>query len=692
MGQASASRTFRNLRPQRGALLLYLVAALVLFSLLAGIMVSNYSLSTRGASAPDCQRAARLMAESGVRYAMSQLRLAGTQVQFDARLAAMNGQTFWMADSSSFTLTVGPGGGGYTVTSVGRSPCAEGEPVTATLTQNFTVDPLSGIISFANGDLSGFVAEGSFTANPTITVDNTAGTVIMGGNVGANSGAIWYAGTKAGCAAGNCTLGNGVRAYFEFVFDTDANADGFVFALISAETNNRGAGGDPTMGELLGYGGLGVSGKGLQAPKIGLEFDIYANACGSSTCTAGSRCDRNGNINSSQGDHIAFVYWGSNSNSGGCDRTYDDNRHGAGTLGSYTEPMNPDNPDGSGNGDDGYYYLTGDSQGNNWLQNGGTYRLRYELTRQTAPAANGQYCYELRAWVRKASGSVPAGMDDVSADYEAPPDVQHVFSLSPALHQQFNKFFFGWTEGTGAEKQIVTLSKFALDFKPVQPTPNVPSGYVGWWSMYEGSGSTVHDRSANRYDGTSSAGSNTRWVPGVGCPDCPALRLYGGGQNVLVPDRSALDLPGAGSLAAWVYLPAAAQSGQLNILRKGSTGSGSDEAYALYLDNGRPAIRVRRNSSTTATALSPTALAAGRWYHLVGCWNTNALAIYVDGVSKAATTKFTQSLRSTNAGLYFGTGYTGSFNGVLDEVLVYNRFLTPAEITQLYQSARWGNR
>jgi hypothetical protein len=152
--------------------MLYIVIAVVVFSLLAGLMARNYSVSTRITARPDCQKAARLMAESGVRYAMSQLRTAPNETVFNDRVAALNDHTFTLGNGSSFRLSVTGSGTSYTVGATGNAPCLEGDPVSAGLSHTFSVKSLGSGIAFNNGDLSGFEVVSGAGGTNAISVHN----------------------------------------------------------------------------------------------------------------------------------------------------------------------------------------------------------------------------------------------------------------------------------------------------------------------------------------------------------------------------------------------------------------------------------------------------------------------------------------------------------------------------------------
>ncbi len=79
----------------------------------------------------------------------------------------------------------------------------------------------------------------------------------------------------------------------------------------------------------------------------------------------------------------------------------------------------------------------------------------------------------------------------------------------------------------------------------------------------------------------------------------------------------------------------------------------------------------------------------GRWYHIAATWDGISQKIYVNG--KLADVKFPSnfSINNFNSDLFVGT-YGGdiikyAFNGVLDDILIFNRVLTDDEITTLFK-------
>jgi hypothetical protein len=87
-----------------------------------------------------------------------------------------------------------------------------------------------------------------------------------------------------------------------------------------------------------------------------------------------------------------------------------------------------------------------------------------------------------------------------------------------------------------------------------------------------------------------------------------------------------------------------------------------------------------------------TQLTNNTFYHCVvtydGSRNPNGVKIYLDGVSDTLVTRnntLTDTI-SNSGNLWLGNYYNSPFNGLLDEVGIWDRVLTPSEVTELYNS------
>jgi hypothetical protein len=98
-------------------------------------------------------------------------------------------------------------------------------------------------------------------------------------------------------------------------------------------------------------------------------------------------------------------------------------------------------------------------------------------------------------------------------------------------------------------------------------------------------------------------------------------------------------------------------------------------------------------NTAIGTYLSATSAAkkTNQWYHLVMLADASSpsLRIYVDGVLEATATNPSGTLGGNGSGnLTIGVNATVEFNGLIDDVRIYNRALSADEIKRLYNMGR----
>jgi hypothetical protein len=167
----------------------------------------------------------------------------------------------------------------------------------------------------------------------------------------------------------------------------------------------------------------------------------------------------------------------------------------------------------------------------------------------------------------------------------------------------------------------------------------------------------------------------------AGGPYGNALSLNGSGQWA---NRAAPNVP-TGSVAtveAWIY-PKAYADATYNGIVSWSSRACNGLGFALSIQNsGRPSMPTWCNDYVPA---SGTAATTNAWNHVAAVLNGQSATIYVNGQSLGTTTlPYIPNLSSTN--LAIGVlDYPGRyFNGMIDEVRIYNRALTAQEITSRY--------
>jgi len=200
---------------------------------------------------------------------------------------------------------------------------------------------------------------------------------------------------------------------------------------------------------------------------------------------------------------------------------------------------------------------------------------------------------------------------------------------------------------------------------------NASPGLVASYSFDEAAGTTLTDVSGHGNNGTIANGAwSTSGKFGS------ALSFNGTNSIVTVPDSNLLDLTSGMTLEAWVR-PAANGGVWRTVLFKEQTGK---TTYDLYGNTGTdtPEAGVWIGSERTVKG---TALPLNAWSHLAATYDGAALKIYVNG-ALAGTLAQTGNITTSTGPLKIGgnTIYPEWFSGLIDEVRIYNRALTQAEI------------
>jgi chitinase len=199
------------------------------------------------------------------------------------------------------------------------------------------------------------------------------------------------------------------------------------------------------------------------------------------------------------------------------------------------------------------------------------------------------------------------------------------------------------------------------------------SGLVAAYSFNEGTGTTVGDASGNSNIGTISGATwSTQGHAGN------ALSFDGTNDLVSIADAASLDVTRL-TLMAWVR-PTTLSGWRTAILKeRGSDGL----AYALYAHDNAPRPSAYVNTGGPDREVQGTAgLPLNTWSHLSMTYDGTTMRLYVNGVQVATRAVTGNILTSTQELRIGGNLMWGEyFAGLIDDVRVYNRALSAAEIT-----------
>jgi prepilin-type N-terminal cleavage/methylation domain-containing protein len=203
------------------------------------------------------------------------------------------------------------------------------------------------------------------------------------------------------------------------------------------------------------------------------------------------------------------------------------------------------------------------------------------------------------------------------------------------------------------------------------------NGLVGWWPL---NGDT------NDYSGNGQTGSQTNITPTVGEDGnkTGAYLFNGTSSEIAIPNTAALSPTTAVTVSAWVYMPTLPGTGNAGIVTKDISGSIANPPYDLqYLPSYQTMITSSSNSSIPSLNVSAT---AATWQLVTGTFDGSLVNLYLNNALKDSRAG-PGNIGATTGALRIGQQKSGMnrwFSGSIDDVRVYNRALSLAEIGQLY--------
>jgi hypothetical protein len=213
---------------------------------------------------------------------------------------------------------------------------------------------------------------------------------------------------------------------------------------------------------------------------------------------------------------------------------------------------------------------------------------------------------------------------------------------------------------------------------------DLTAGLVGYWPLDDASGSSAADLSGSGHNGTLTNGPV--WTTGK----LGAALTFNGSNSTLDINQSVLNTSNSFSAAAWVQL-ADLNGWHSAVSQDGSNVSGF---FLQFTSGGQFAFSLVNSDSTSGTttrAVSNFNAVANTWYHLVGVYDASAKqgSLYVNGVlqSTVSVPAAWNASGETVIGRAKWGGAVDFWPGKLDDVRLYNRALSAADATNLYQLA-----
>jgi hypothetical protein len=204
---------------------------------------------------------------------------------------------------------------------------------------------------------------------------------------------------------------------------------------------------------------------------------------------------------------------------------------------------------------------------------------------------------------------------------------------------------------------------------------------VGFWPLDEGQGTVAKDMSGNGHDGT--INGTPTWVDGAAGFRSALKFGTGGGLGVTCGNWSPTAATNKLTVACWVYWIPGGTSQYQGIVCNRTSYSATTLCWAIEASTSATAASLQFGS-IGASSYGLGNLTASQWQHLAVTCDNATVTTYLNGaqVGSGTAARFgTDTASAIRIGASEAT--TNTFNGVVDDVRIYDNILTVADITQV---------
>ncbi|MHC4331501.1 MAG: LamG domain-containing protein [Planctomycetota bacterium] len=207
------------------------------------------------------------------------------------------------------------------------------------------------------------------------------------------------------------------------------------------------------------------------------------------------------------------------------------------------------------------------------------------------------------------------------------------------------------------------------------------AGLIGHWTFDEGEGDVAQDSSGNNNGALS---GNPAWVAGsIG----GALNFDDSDDIVIIGDDPSLDIEDALTISLWVNTSNVVSPNHM--VTKQPSGTAPDNYPGNYefrvKDNTIQFLHQTSESTDYNLYISTSLITADEWHHAaVSVEEGGMVEFYLDGISAGGVPQLdTFGVLNDNSLRIGGRKDNHFFNGMLDDVYIYDRVLSPSQIEGL---------
>ena len=165
----------------------------------------------------------------------------------------------------------------------------------------------------------------------------------------------------------------------------------------------------------------------------------------------------------------------------------------------------------------------------------------------------------------------------------------------------------------------------------------------------------------------------------------PQGRAFNGTSDLMTIAHDSTLKPDQYTVEIWLK-PDADVSIYRDIITSIQNGDGNLQGYHIRVDQGTGRVLARSGSGTLNSVVTGNTINDNSWHHVVAVLNTSNLTLYQEGVLVNQTAR--------RPGIYYDSSdprighQYGWFKGVIGEIRIYNRALTPQEIQKNYLTTK----
>ena len=265
------------------------------------------------------------------------------------------------------------------------------------------------------------------------------------------------------------------------------------------------------------------------------------------------------------------------------------------------------------------------------------------------------------------------GVVDQNTDLFSGPLTTDSNPLRIGMYYSSGFIFNGQIDGVKIYNRALSAEEVRYHYNQGKP--------VAQWDFDEGEGTRAFDVSGNNNTGVLTNGPT--WVEGK---HGSALSFDGVDDSVDVANDSSLGITSNLTIEAWVNPSAITLPSGTWMSIAGKKDGHNLSGYGLVMASYSPCRRWCFVVDNSGVCPANACEQIGRWDHLVGVYDGSKMYLYQNGILQSTVVKSGNIGLSANSFKVASMTSYGKFNGLIDEVKVYNYARTAEQIMQDYNA------